>query len=172
MNRLRRLPLAFFGTAAAVLALDHLTKYWASHLSGLSYGAYPPEGGIELVPGYFSLVYTSNAGAAWGMFAGQRVLLSLLGVAALFCIVYFRRALGLDRTFLRFVFGLISGGIAGNLVDRILFGRVTDFLDFHLRDFYRWPTFNIADSAMVVGVALYIVYALFHREEESGTQKK
>ncbi|HNX04371.1 MAG TPA: signal peptidase II [Opitutales bacterium] len=159
-----RIPVLFPATALAIIALDQATKYWASHLSGLEYGAYPPRGGIEVIPGYLSLVYTTNTGAAWGMFEGHGVILASLGIAAIAAICIFRKALGLDRMLMQFVFGLITGGIAGNIVDRVCVGGVTDFIDFHIRSIYRWPTFNVADSAMVVGVAIYVATALFERD--------
>jgi signal peptidase II len=149
--------------ALFVIACDQASKYWIAHRSGLVEGAYPPFGGFEIVHGFFSIVYTTNTGAAWGMFSGFGIILIGLGVAALAGIYFFRHELGLEKRSMRIVFGLMSGGIVGNLLDRMIYGRVTDFLDFVIGS-YRWPTFNIADSAMVVAACLYIAIGFFAPE--------
>ena len=143
-------------TALAVLILDQLTKYWTAQVSGLPLGAYPPDGGIVIIPGYFSWVYAINYGAAWGMFAGMQWALVALAVVALIAIGYFRAALELNRLPLQFAFGMIVGGIVGNAIDRSVHGYVIDFLDVHLQ-FYHWPTFNIADSGIVLGTGIYLL---------------
>ncbi|MCC5839844.1 MAG: signal peptidase II [Opitutales bacterium] len=144
-----------FILAAVVFALDQATKLWIVHLSGFPHGFYPPFGGMEIIPGFFSLVYTTNAGAAWGILEGRGSILLGIAVIALGTIYFFRRELELSRTPMQLAFGLIIGGILGNSLDRLVHGHVIDFLDVHL-GFYRWPTFNIADSGIVVGCAFYI----------------
>jgi signal peptidase II len=161
-------PALLAAVALLVFSLDQASKYWIAH-SGLPYGAYPPHGGIEVIPGFFSIVYNTNAGAAWGILSGHRAILVLTGIAAIAAIFVFRKSLGIRGRFMQALFGLIVGGISGNLLDRALFGSVTDFLDLHLGGLYRWPTFNVADSAMVVGVALYVIASLFHREAPEGS---
>ncbi len=143
-----------------VFVIDQLTKYLVAKVSGLVLGAYPPFGGVEVIPGFFNIVYSVNSGAAWGMFEGHSVLLALLAIIVIGMIVLLRRHLELDKPFMQVSFGLMLGGIVGNLVDRAVFGYVIDFLDFDL-GFYRWPTFNIADCGIVVGVGLYIVRSFF-----------
>jgi signal peptidase II len=149
--------------ALGILVLDQASKLWIGQYSGLREGVYPPEGGMDVIPGFFSIVYNTNTGAAWGMFSGHGVILAVLGAVAIAAIILMHRQLELHRKTMQLVFGLMIGGIAGNIIDRVLIGRVTDFLDFHVAS-YRWPTFNIADSAMVVGVGLYIVIGLFHKD--------
>jgi signal peptidase II len=104
------------------------------------------------------------------MFDGHGIALAILAVAALAALYAFRQKLELERRSMQVVFGLIAGGIVGNLIDRLIIGRVTDFLDFHI-GIHRWPTFNIADSCMVVGVCLYVLFGLFDaRKNESDGQ--
>jgi len=144
---------------ALVLLTDQTSKVWVSSCSGLEHGMYPPQGGIEVIPDFFSIVYSTNTGAAWGMFSGFGILLGIFGVAAVAAIFFMRKHLELKRPSMQLVFGLISGGIIGNVVDRVRIGHVVDFLDFQL-GFYRWPTFNVADSAMVIGVSIYILVGI------------
>lgn len=144
------------GIAAGVLALDQLSKAWiAARLPFNTYG----EGSIVVVPGFFYLVHVGNTGAAWSIFTGFSLLLALLAAATLVAIVIWRHALGLrDRT-TQIAFGLLCGGIVGNLADRLFRGHVVDFLDFHFGSFV-YPTFNIADSGICVGVILYLIHSL------------
>ena len=120
--------------------------------------------GIHVIDGFFSLIYVHNTGAAWSLFEGQSYLLALLAVAALGCMFYFREILELERASMQLLFGLICGGVVGNLIDRLLYGHVVDFLDFQLPG-YHWPTFNIADCGITVGVALYIIYSFLGKEQ-------
>ena len=141
--------------AAAVLAADQATKAWiAAHLAFNTYG----EGGgaITVIRGFFYIVHVGNTGAAWSMFSGRSIVLAALAAATLFGIFLGRKALGLAAPYAQACFGLMCGGIAGNLLDRLTRGHVVDFLDFHFGS-YVYPTFNVADSAICVGVALYVL---------------
>ena len=141
--------------SVSVLLLDQLTKLIVVHLSGFDLGLYPPFGGKVIIPGFFNLVYAINHGAAWGMLEGFSWLLILFALVVLVLIVVFRKELALRELSSQLCFGLITGGIVGNTIDRIFRGHVVDFLDFRLPG-YQWPTFNIADSAIVVGTLIYI----------------
>jgi signal peptidase II len=145
----------FWLTITVILVSDQLSKWVIVDLSGFKRGLYPPFGGVELIPGFFNLVYAVNYGAAWGMLEGYSWLLVALAVLVLVLIGVFRKDLALHERPQQWCFGLIAGGILGNTIDRIFRGHVVDFLDFHL-PMYRWPTFNIADSAIVVGTLWYI----------------
>jgi signal peptidase II len=141
--------------AAAVLAADQGSKAWV--MSHLPLGAYTEEAGaIPVVRGFFYIVHVGNTGAAWSIFTGRSIILAALAAATLVVIFLQRKALGLGGTYAQVCFGLLCGGIIGNLVDRILRGHVVDFLDFHFGS-YVYPTFNVADSAICVGVALYVI---------------
>jgi signal peptidase II len=93
------------------------------------------------------------------MLSGRSVLLALLAAATLCAIFLWRRALGLRDRVAQISFGLLCGGIIGNLLDRLRHGYVVDFLDLHFGS-YVYPTFNIADSGICVGVGLYLIYSL------------
>jgi signal peptidase II len=144
--------------SAVVLAADQATKAWiAAHLPFNTFGE--DGGAITVVRRFFYIVHVGNTGAAWSMFSGRSILLAALAAATLVAIFLGRRALGLAAAPMQACFGLICGGIAGNLVDRIARGHVVDFLDFHFGT-YIYPTFNVADSAIFVGVALYIILSI------------
>lgn len=145
----------FWLALSVILAGDQLSKWIIVEHSGFSMSLYPPFGGLEIIPGFFNLVYAVNYGAAWGMFEGFSWLLVCLAFLVLALIAIFRHYLELAKPVHQWTFGLISGGITGNTIDRIARGHVVDFLDFHL-PYYRWPTFNIADSAIVIGTFWYI----------------
>jgi signal peptidase II len=90
------------------------------------------------------------------MLPGRRVFFCLLALAVLAAGVFFRRRLHLEQRWNRVAFGLVGGGVLGNLLDRIRLGYVVDFIDLHLPH-YRWPTFNWADCALCIGVVLCLV---------------
>jgi signal peptidase II len=143
--------------ALGVFALDQLTKAGIS--ASLPYPTYDPPGAITVIDGFFYIVHVGNTGAAWSLFAGQTTMLALLALITLGSIYYWRRALELKTRTVQFAFGLLCGGIIGNLVDRVLHGHVIDFLDFHFGD-YVYPTFNVADMGICVGVGLYVIHSL------------
>ena len=147
--------LHFWLTALAILITDQLSKWVVVAISGFPLGLYPPFGGREVIGGFFNLVYAINHGAAWGMLEGYSWLLIALAIVVLALIAIFRKDLGIDSVPNQLCFGLISGGIAGNTIDRMFRGHVVDFLDVRLPG-YQWPTFNVADSAIVVGTIWYI----------------
>jgi len=142
--------------ALVVLALDQLSKLWLA--ARLPFGTYG-EAAIRVVRGFFYLVHVGNTGAAWSLFSGQSIFLATLAAATLVAIVIWRRALGLRDRVAQISFGLLCGGIAGNLLDRLLHGHVIDFIDLHFGS-YIYPTFNLADSGICVGVALYLWHGL------------
>jgi signal peptidase II len=140
--------------AAAVLSivLDQWTKVLArTHLKPLG-----PWGGKTVIANYFDLRFSENTGVAFGMFQrlpGGRLWLTLIALVALLLVGYYLLKSGPRQTRLHLALGLVGGGAIGNLVDRIAFGRVTDFIVWHVGR-HEWPAFNIADAALVVGVAL------------------
>jgi signal peptidase II len=146
-----------FGVAAAVVALDRATK-WLVETYVSTMDTY------RVIPGFFDIVHSQNRGVAFGIFNDstsewRTTLLIILSVAAvLFVSAMLWRPQRLDRLSL-WALSLILGGAAGNVVDRIAWGRVTDFLEFYIGD-YHWPTFNVADSAIVVGSGLLLLELL------------
>ncbi len=148
--------------AAGVLVLDQATKAWIC--ARLPYPTYGPPRHIAVIDDFFNLVNVGNTGAAWSLFSGRSTFLALLAVATLIAVFAWRRQLGLHLWSVQVSFGLLCGGIAGNLVDRLVHGHVIDFLDFHFGS-YIYPTFNVADSGICVGVAIYLLHSLRQPEE-------
>ena len=137
--------------AALIFVTDQVTKYFT--LRHLRLGVPVP-----VVDGFFSLTLVMNPGLAFGMLGGipesLRWMVGVLSLGALLLLaVLAARVLPTGGPWARVALGLIFGGAAGNLVDRVRFGAVVDFLDFYWRD-YHWPAFNVADSAISVGVTL------------------
>ena len=137
--------------ALCVVLLDQASKEWVR-------GAFSLHESVPVIPGFFHLTYIRNTGAAWGMFSGQNIALSALALVMLAVLVVFRRKILPPGRVHRVALGLLCGGIAGNLLDRVGHGHVVDFLDFHFGS-YIYPTFNVADSGIVCGVSLYILFS-------------
>lgn len=113
----------------------------------------------EIIPGFMNLTHLRNTGAAWGMLGSQNILLSLLSLVMLILLVVFRRSFLHATSCIkihRIALGLLTGGIIGNLIDRVGRGAVTDFLDFYVANWH-WPSFNVADSAICIGVGMYLI---------------
>ena len=138
--------------ALLVILLDQATKEWVR-------GAFSLHESVPVIPGFFHLTYIRNTGAAWGMFSGQNLALSLLAFAMLVALVLFRRKILPPGKPHRVALGLLCGGIVGNLFDRLRLDYVVDFLDFFHRGWH-FPAFNVADSAICIGVAIYVLGTL------------
>ena len=140
--------------AAAVLALDQLTKMVVKrHLS--------LEEEKVVIPGFFKLVHWGNTGAAWSLFVGRNQLLAIVGVVALLVLFRSRHHFDAHTKMGQVALGLIFGGIVGNLLDRLIDRHVTDFLYFYVERRgalpISFPAFNVADSAICVGVGLIFI---------------
>jgi signal peptidase II len=150
----------WFALAAAVVLADQLTK-----LAVLSYFA--DRSPREPITGFFNLVLVYNKGAAFSMFADaagwQTPLLAAFALVAS-AIVGYLIVKDPQKKLLCFGLALILGGALGNLVDRLRFGHVVDFLDFHALGWH-WPAFNVADSAITVGAVLLILEGFVHHEK-------
>jgi signal peptidase II len=147
-----------------VFGFDQITKLWI--ISRLPLGSYGPYNSITIIPDFFYLVHVGNTGAAWSLLTGKSTLLALVAMGTLLAIFLWRRALGLRDKLAQVAFGLLCGGIIGNLVDRIQHQHVVDFLDFHFGS-YIYPTFNVADSGICVGVALYLWHSLIAQPRQN-----
>jgi signal peptidase II len=138
-----------------VVVTDQFTKVWVR--SAFICGGEP----LEVIPGFFNLVYVRNPGAAWGMLGGQQAVLITLSAVVFILLAFFHRRVLNPTLDHRIALGLMLGGILGNLIDRIKLGWVTDFLDFHIGT-HHWPSFNVADSAICIAVGLYLLSSLWH----------
>jgi len=125
---------------------------------------------ISVIPGFFNLTHIHNPGGAFGFLAQQNPALRI-GVflfassIAIVLIFLFYRQIPKTHPILSAGLALIFGGAIGNLVDRIRFGKVVDFLDFYIGKIH-WPAFNVADSAITVGVAIFLVHLVFRKLPE------
>ena len=149
--------------------MDQITKSWI--FNNLPLDSYYPPDSITVIEDFFYIVHIGNEGAAWGMFSGHTGPLAAIAVIALFAIYWFREILELHRPIMQLAFGMLIGGILGNLVDRMVHGHVIDFLDFHfpftipyLMPTGRYPSFNIADCGIVIGTLLYVTISLINPE--------
>ena len=143
-----------YATAAAVFACDRLSKWVVeSKVSSMDT--------VRVIPGLFNIVHSENRGMAFGIMNDSnsewRTTLLILASAAavIFVAVMLWNAKKMDRNSF-WGLTLILGGAAGNVFDRAVYGKVTDFLDFYISD-YHWHTFNVADSAIVIGSALLLL---------------
>jgi signal peptidase II len=140
---------AFFIAFILSLALDQGTKIWARHELRPMYPAT-----MKVIPGYFELRYSENRGSAFGLFRdvpGSRYFLLIVGIGALFLVRHYLKKAGDAQLRIGAELGLLAGGAVGNIIDRVAFNRVTDFIVWKVHS-YEWPTFNVADAALVLGI--------------------
>ncbi|MCU0230033.1 MAG: signal peptidase II [Acidobacteria bacterium] len=166
-----------FALAGLVVLVDQATKLWAS-----THWQVP----VPVIPGFFRLALSHNTGALFGLFAGlgdpwRSILLTAVPAVAVLGIVYLIRQSGPGESLSRIALALILGGAVGNVLDRITYGHVIDFIDVYwssppLSDWLietlgtnRWPTFNVADMGLTVGAVLLVFEMIFHRP---GAEKK
>ena len=165
-NRVRRaLPLQFTLAAFLIVALDQLSKLWVRENFAVGQSQ-------TVVSGWLDWTHSQNTGAAWSLLAGQRWLLVFASVAVAFFILMMAREFARETprpTFPLLALGLIFGGAIGNLIDRVFFGVVTDFIDVGtpINFLKTFPIFNIADSALTIGVLLLALHFLLEREPKS-----
>lgn len=149
------------GTAAFVLLLDQLSKQWIERNLPLGKS-------IVLLPAlrdFFTITHFTNTGAAFGLFRDQGILFVIIPIVIVVAIIVYSRHLPHELWLVRLSLGMQLGGALGNLTDRLRQGYVTDFIYFHF-----WPAFNVADSAIVVGVILLGWILL--REGDSGPHEE
>jgi signal peptidase II len=146
-----------YGLSAIVFALDRVTKWFIeAHVS--AFDVHP------VIPGFFDIVHSQNRGVAFGLMNDSTspwrttVLIVFASAALLVVARLLWKTSRLDR-WTALGLSLVLGGAAGNLFDRIVWGRVTDFLEFYIGDWH-WPTFNVADSCVVIGSGLLLLELL------------
>lgn len=142
----------------AVIALDQLTKM-------IVHSTFELDQSIKIIHGFFSLTYVRNTGAAWGILGHARytfreIFFLSIPPLAVFIIVMFLYGLPETERVEIYALSMISGGALGNYIDRLRFGYVIDFLDFHYRNVYHYPVFNLADSSIVIGVGILTILML------------
>ena len=150
MNRIVKDYLTLFGIAGAVIALDQWTK-WLVRQNIEFGGQWLPESLKWLMP-YARLVNWHNSGAAFGMFQNGNLVFTILAFIVIGAIIYYYPRVELEDWTLKLAMGLQLGGAAGNLIDRLLVGKVTDFISVSV-----FPVFNVADSSITVGVMVLLL---------------
>jgi signal peptidase II len=155
---LQKKNILFLAITVPVVLLDQLSKAWILATLKLHEG-------FSLIDGFFNIVHVRNPGAAFGFLAGapplfRHIFFIAVTVAAILLIFHYLRASRIQDT------SLVLAGAVGNLVDRVRFGEVVDFLDVYIGS-YHWPAFNVADSAISVGAAILIVVLLRRRTERT-----
>ncbi len=144
---------------AAVVAIDQLVKWWI-----VDWLAEPP-GFVEVLP-FFNLVMVWNRGVSFGLLGdaglAPYLMAGIAGLVVIGLVVWLARV---AQRLLAGSIGLIIGGALGNIVDRLVYGAVADFVDLHAGG-YHWPAFNVADAAITVGVAVMLIDSLLNRPGE------
>jgi signal peptidase II len=149
----------FFLVAGVVIGLDQLSKYLVR--ANMTLNQSIPE------HGFFRFTYGTNTGGVFGFFANQTFLITVAAVISVVVIILYSRHKMAQSMLVKVSLGMILGGSIGNLIDRVRFGAVTDFIDVGA-----WPVFNLADSAIDVGVVLLIIYILFRMKKDSREAKR
>lgn len=145
--------------AVIVAALDQLTK-WLISVRMQEFQDIP------VIRGFFSIQFVRNPGAAFGMLENKQWLFILVTLAAVGAMLYYLRTPEGKKGVIPWALGLLMGGAVGNLIDRVRFGRVVDFLLFYWKD-YSFPNFNVADIAITVGVGLFILHLILTGENKA-----
>jgi signal peptidase II len=154
----------YYLLALSVFLLDHFTKWLVRSRMELHEA-------IELIPGYARISYVRNSGVAFGLFADiqsiwKPYILASMAVIAVVVILMYSARMPSNRVLLQLALAITLGGILGNFTDRILHGFVVDFIELHIQEVFHWPTFNVADSAITIGIALLLVDTVKHPEVE------
>ena len=141
----------------SVLMIDMVTKYMVQ--SNVAYHS------ICVIDGFFNITYAQNTGAAWSMFAGQQMLLAGIAIVAVVAFGFMLYKTDKEQLVTRLGYVLIMSGALGNLIDRLFYGYVRDFLDFIIFG-YDYPIFNVADMALCIGVGLLILDIMLDRGKD------
>jgi signal peptidase II len=159
----------YYLIALLILAIDHITKWIAR--ANLGYGQV-----VDIIPGYLSLSFVRNSGVAFGIFDSVQsvwkpYILGAMAIIALTVIVCYSTRISRDRILMQLALALTMGGILGNFLDRIFRGYVIDFIEFHIHESFYWPNFNVADSAITVGIALLLIDTVIHPTMEEAAEQ-
>lgn len=154
-----------WGGAAFVVALDQLSKSWVVQ----RLPAYTPVEWIPQFASLFSFTFVKNTGVAFGLFPQLGGLFTIFSAIVIVGILIFQQVIAGTDLWVHGALGLVTGGALGNLSDRLTRGYVVDFIDVNFWPFHEWPVFNVADSAIVVGVTVLLLDAFLVGEKEAVT---
>lgn len=161
--RISRNWLILLGVATLTLVADRVTKTVIINNLMPNEPWQPPATVLQRIA---SLTYTTNTGAAFGLFPNQGVFFIVIAILVVTAIIYYYRHLPAGYGLTRLALGMQLGGALGNLVDRLRQGYVVDFVDLNFWPLHNWPVFNVADSAIVIGVCLLALCMLREGVEE------
>jgi signal peptidase II len=192
-SKLQKKWIIFIVVALLSLVADQATKVWARHsLPVVGHGTSPsgacvvPDdiaavpalcGGqaVSVIDGFWDWRLSMNHGSAFGLFANSpglaRIFLSLVGIGAVFAMALMMKKARKDQAVLHWALALVVGGAIGNLIDRIYFGVVTDFVLWHYHS-KEWPVFNVADVVLVIGVGLMFIDIQKENKRDKRTKKE
>lgn len=157
----------YFMIALCVLTLDQVSKYLVVRYMDLGQS-------ISLIEPFLSFTSHRNAGAAFGILQNQRIFFLIVTTVVVIGIIYYMLKLKPEKRRLAFSLSIILGGASGNFIDRLLFGEVVDFIDVYIKlGNFSWDyaIFNIADSALVIGVSILLIDTLIDIYRERKAQK-
>lgn len=134
-----------FSTSLIIIFLDQLTKFLIKQNFQLNQS-------LPIIKDILHITYITNTGSAFGLLKGFNLIFIAFSIIVIIAIFYFFKKIKENESLLQFSVGMLLGGTIGNLIDRLLQGAVTDFIDFRI-----WPVFNLADSAVTISVAILII---------------
>ncbi|MBS3113838.1 signal peptidase II [Candidatus Woesearchaeota archaeon] len=134
-----------FSIALFIISVDQLTKFFIK----INFQLNQP---VPIISNILHLTYITNTGSAFGLFKGLSIFFILFSIVVIIIVFYYLKRIKNNEKTLQFSVGLLLGGTVGNLIDRLFYGAVVDFIDFRI-----WPVFNIADSAVTISVVFLII---------------
>ncbi|MCI5163794.1 MAG: signal peptidase II [Candidatus Electrothrix sp. AX5] len=159
--------IRFFIIMALVVVGDQLSKLWILE----NFALYDS---TAIIPGFFNLTFLRNSGAAFGMLSDmpllwRQIFFISIAVVALVALIVMQRKMGRENIWYTLALSFIGGGAVGNVIDRVLYGSVVDFLDVYIGK-YHWPAFNVADSGITVGVTIFLLLQVFEKEAKQSEE--
>jgi signal peptidase II len=155
--------LKYFGISFLVIAIDQISKFLTKTFMHVSQSE-------EVFGDFLRYTYIENPGMAFGIQIGNRTLFTIFSiVASLVIFIYLIRTKG-DQKYVKLALSLILGGAIGNLIDRVLFGSVVDFIDMGIGDL-RWPVFNVADMSVSIGMIILVFFILFEKKQPENVEE-
>jgi signal peptidase II len=160
IDRMRKKYFKLAIVAGLIITVDQITKILISNFL-------PEHQSVSVIPGFFNITHIRNPGGAFGLLAEaspflRNLMFLFISSLAVCLIFWFYKKTPQSHPILASGFALIFGGAIGNLIDRIRFGKVVDFLDFFIGNLH-WPAFNIADSAISIGIGIFALHLLLKK---------
>lgn len=151
--------MQYLGLITAIFITDQITKWFVHNYMDLYQS-------IPLVENFFYLTYVTNDGMAFGLsLPGGQTTLSVLSILMTFVLVYFFWLERMSHFTIKLGLSLIIAGALGNLIDRLVAGKVVDFLHVKLGSYWEWYIFNVADTSVTIGMVLFIIHSIYFQEK-------